>query len=270
MLSNLSVNNQKSSVPIHLLHLLGLILEECKQYDKVSNSTEDMVVKLAQLIKFNAVKCPRRNNASEKKRHSKQNEPLLPLLIGLSIHSQTRKKGIAEFLASQGLSVSYNRVIEIEDDITKQLCFHYNSQGVVFPPTLKDGLFTVAAIENIDHGPSSSTSQTSFHGTSISIFQSLKKTRSCRNSKWILLFLRVKFPWNYQYHTPAFCQLRMLNLSLLIKKNTKSILTLVVHRTELKNGLQISNNWISGVMAMIMIEFQLHFFFVEKSCHKMP
>ena len=132
---NFSVNNRKSSVPIHLLHLLGLILEECKQYDKGSNNTEDMVVKLAQLIKFNAVKDPRRNNASEKNCHSKQNEPLLPLLIGLSIHSQTRKKEIVEFLASQGLSVSYNRVIEIEDDITKQLsrsdwnfdnffCFH--------------------------------------------------------------------------------------------------------------------------------------------------
>ena len=102
---NLSVNNQKSSVPIHLLHLLGLILEECKKYDKVSNSTEDMVVKLAQLIKFNAVKDPRRNNASKKERHSKQNEPPLPLLIGLSSHSQTRKQGIVEFLASQELSV---------------------------------------------------------------------------------------------------------------------------------------------------------------------
>ena len=155
-----------------------------------------MVVKLAQLIKFNAVTGPRRNNARENKRHSIQNEPALPLLIGLSIHSQTRKKGIVKFLASQGLSVSYNRVIETEDGITKQLCFHYNLQGVVCPPTLKDGLFTVAAIDNIDHDPSSSTSQTSFHGTSTSIFSTLKKTRPCRNSKWILLFLRVKFPWN--------------------------------------------------------------------------
>ena len=168
---NLSVKNQKSLVPIHLLHLLGLILEECKQYEKVSNSTEDMAVKLAQLIKFNAVKGPRRNNASEKKCHSKQNEPPLPKLIGLSIHSQTRKKGIVEFISSQGLSVSYNRVVEIEDDITKQRSFHYNLQGVVFPPTLKDGLFTVAAIDNINHDPSSSTSQTSFHGTSIYISQ---------------------------------------------------------------------------------------------------
>ena len=130
-----------------------------------------MVVKLVQLIKFNAVIGPRRNNAREKKRHSTQTEPPLPLLIGLSIHYQTRKKGIVEFLASQGLSVSYNRVIEIEDGITKQLCFHYNLQRVVCPPTLKDGLLTVAAIDNIDHDPSSSTSQTSFHGTSTSIFQ---------------------------------------------------------------------------------------------------
>jgi len=32
---NLSVLNQKSSVPIHLLHLLGLILEGCKQYEEL-------------------------------------------------------------------------------------------------------------------------------------------------------------------------------------------------------------------------------------------
>ena len=35
----------------------------------------------------------------------------------------------------------------------------------------KPPYFTVAAIDNIDHDPSSSTSQTSFHGTSISVFQ---------------------------------------------------------------------------------------------------
>ena len=33
------------------------------------------------------------------------------------------------------------------------------------------GLFTSAAIDNIDHNPSSNTAKSSFHGTSISIFQ---------------------------------------------------------------------------------------------------
>ena len=36
---------------------------------------------------------------------------------------------------------------------------------------MQKDLFTLAAIDNIDHNPSSSTAQNSFHGTSISIFQ---------------------------------------------------------------------------------------------------
>ncbi|VDI47352.1 Hypothetical predicted protein, partial [Mytilus galloprovincialis] len=35
----------------------------------------------------------------------------------------------------------------------------------------KKGLFTTAAVDNIDHNPSSTTAKTSFHGTGISIFQ---------------------------------------------------------------------------------------------------
>ena len=119
-------SDPKSSLPIHLLRLLALILEGCKNFDKISSSTEDIVVKLAQMVKFNAVKTIRRNTVSNNRRYSKHNEPPLPALIGLSIHLRTRKKDIVEFLASQGLSISYGRVIEIEDDITKQLCIHYN------------------------------------------------------------------------------------------------------------------------------------------------
>ena len=43
--------------------------------------------------------------------------------------------------------------------------------GVVCPPEQRKGLFTTSAIDNIDHNPSSTTSTTSFHGTSISLFQ---------------------------------------------------------------------------------------------------
>ncbi|VDI23539.1 Hypothetical predicted protein [Mytilus galloprovincialis] len=45
------------------------------------------------------------------------------------------------------------------------------SEGLVYPPVLKKGLFTTAAVDNIDHNPSSTTAKTSFHGTGISIFQ---------------------------------------------------------------------------------------------------
>ena len=47
----------------------------------------------------------------------------------------------------------------------------YERDGVVFPPKLRKGLFTSAAVDNIDHNPSSTISQGSFHGTAISLVQ---------------------------------------------------------------------------------------------------
>ena len=133
----MSTIRQKSSIPACLSHLVGLILEGAKDYDSVSDSTEGIALKFAQLIRFNSVKTKRRTECEKK-----GNEPPLPLLIGLSIHSQTRKKGIVENLASKGLSISYERVLEIEDNITKQLCQKYNQDGIVSPPSLQKDLFT--------------------------------------------------------------------------------------------------------------------------------
>ena len=104
-------------------------------------------------------------------RHSQKNEPPLPILISLAVHSQTREKKIIEKLYSNGLCISYDRVIEIEKNITKDLCQKYKEAEIVCPPSLYCGLFTCAAIDNIDHNSSSSTSKSSFHGTSISLFQ---------------------------------------------------------------------------------------------------
>ena len=36
---------------------------------------------------------------------------------------------------------------------------------------MKGGVFTTSAVDNIDHNPSATTSKSSFHGTTISIFQ---------------------------------------------------------------------------------------------------
>jgi hypothetical protein len=72
-------------------------------------------------------------------------------------------------LAGYGMSVSYDRVQDIELSVTKQLCKVFQEKGFVCPPTLKNGIFTTDAIDNIDHNPSSATE--AFHDTNISIFQ---------------------------------------------------------------------------------------------------
>ena len=47
----------------------------------------------------------------------------------------------------------------------------YDKEGVVCPPKLSRNVFTVAAVDNIDHNPSSATARDSFHGTGISLMQ---------------------------------------------------------------------------------------------------
>ena len=58
-------------------------------------------------------------------RHSNKKEPPLPVLIGLAMHSHASEKRIIKKLYSNGLCISYDHVIEIESNITKDLCQKY-------------------------------------------------------------------------------------------------------------------------------------------------
>ena len=70
-----------------------------------------------------------------------------------------------------GIYISYDRVMEIEDWIATSTCERFKEDGVVSPACLRKGLFTVGALDILDHNPSSTTSQSSFHGTEISLYQ---------------------------------------------------------------------------------------------------
>ena len=71
-----------------------------------------------------------------------------------------------------GVCPAYPRVMQIESQLQSAICHRYLSDGTVAPYTLVKGRKCRAAIDNIDYNPSSTTSKGSFHGTSISIFQS--------------------------------------------------------------------------------------------------
>lgn len=51
------------------------------------------------------------------------------------------------------------------------VCELYEEEKVVCPPKLKKEHFTAAAIDKIDHNPSSTIATGSFHGKGISLFQ---------------------------------------------------------------------------------------------------
>jgi len=69
-----------------------------------------------------------------------------------------------------GLSISYDRFMALEDWMATSVCERFEKDGVVFSVCLRKGLFTVGALDNLDHKPSSTTSITSFHGTAVSLF----------------------------------------------------------------------------------------------------
>ena len=69
------------------------------------------------------------------------------------------------------LCISYDHTLAISTDVANSACARFASEGVVCPPQDVTGVFTTAAVDNIDHNPSSTTSQGSFHRTAISLLQ---------------------------------------------------------------------------------------------------
>ena len=73
------------------------------------------------------------------------------------MHAKTMKKGIIERLSSLGLSISYTRVLELSTVLGNDVLHRYEGHKVGCPRSLRKNVFTTAAVENIDHNPSSTS-----------------------------------------------------------------------------------------------------------------
>ena len=87
------------------------------------------------------------------------------------MHAKTRKKSIIERLSSLGFSISCTRVVELSTVLRNDVLHQYEEHKVVFPSSLRKNVFTTAATDNIDHNPSSTSTEGLFFGTDISLFQ---------------------------------------------------------------------------------------------------
>ena len=139
------------------------------EHDNVYN--QQACLSVAQLLVFNTYKRRRKLVSQNFTKHSKKREPPLPVHIGLLIHSQTRQSNLVSDLYNLGLSISYERVLEIENLTANAICEQFKADRVVCPPKLYKSIFTTAAYDNIDHNPSSTTAKEAFYGTGISVFQ---------------------------------------------------------------------------------------------------
>ena len=93
------------------------------------------------------------------------------------------------------LSVSYNRVLQLESQIAFAVCEDFRKKGVVCPAQLHKGLFTVGALDNLDHNPSSTTAKDSFHGTGIEFIAAILTTLQ-------LMFYSIFFQVSVFFNAP--------------------------------------------------------------------
>ena len=156
-------NCQSDCVPTNLKYLISMLLNGSSIKDQGCTESQSCLT-ICQTILFNST-------ARQSHGHSRKFEPPLPLYIGLKVHTLSRSQKLVAEFSHLGLSISYDRILQLENQIASSLCEHGNETGVVFPSQLHHGLFTVGALDNIDHNPSSITAKDSFHGTGISLFQ---------------------------------------------------------------------------------------------------
>ena len=165
---------QRDSVPSSLLALVNMIQDGPNikhQTQLASNASTTAALSVSQLVVFNSVKQSRNSKPSVNVRHDRDHETPIPLYLGLKVHAVTRSKTLVDTLFHLGLCTSYDRVLQIQSDIANGVCQRYEMEKVVCPPNMRRGLFTIAAVDNIDHNPSSATAKDYFHGTGISLMQ---------------------------------------------------------------------------------------------------
>lgn len=168
--SNIFQNNAiEEAVPTSLLQFVCMVEHGANIKSQLSSSARKSDLAMAQLLQFNC--SDRVKEGASVHRHSKKRETPLAVYIGLSIYSKTRKRQLIELLHDNGMCISYDRVLEITSQLGEAVVNQYVEEGVVCSPILMKNLFTLAAVDNIDHNPTATTASTSFHGTGLSLFQ---------------------------------------------------------------------------------------------------
>ena len=156
-------------MPQSLVMLIAMIIYGTNIKDKISYLSQP-ALSLSQLIMFHSC-VHRRHQPSSHTRHSEQRETPLPLFVGALVPSRTRSKDLVSTLYRVGLSVSYDYVLGLSADLGNTAISHFKIIKTVCPPKLNIGVFTTSALNNINHDPTATSAQGSFHGTGISLFQ---------------------------------------------------------------------------------------------------
>ena len=165
---------EDSVVPPSLCALIGMTMHGARfDADNAHNDVKlKSVLSVSELVMFNTKQKDVGNKTpSSKQYHARTHETPLAIYISLMIYFRTRQRDLVDKLSEQGLCISYSRTMEIVTQLGNSVSSRFEEEQCVCPPKLKEDLFTVGAVDNIDHNTSSLRSRDSFHGTAISLMQ---------------------------------------------------------------------------------------------------
>ncbi|KAF5283005.1 hypothetical protein FQA39_LY04876 [Lamprigera yunnana] len=94
----------------------------------------------------------------------KNREAPFPLYLGLKLHSNDRKKENIQTLHALGISVSYDRIMEVKKQFTQAVCKRWQQDGVIVPTNIKRKVFMTTLVDDIDE-----SSRYKLHGTAMSL-----------------------------------------------------------------------------------------------------
>ena len=101
----------EQAIPPSLLQFVGMVEHgaDIKSQLRFGASKTDLAI--TQLLQYNCY--ARYKEGAATHRHSKDRETLFPVYMGMSVHAKTRKRTLVEMLHEHGISISYDRVLEI-------------------------------------------------------------------------------------------------------------------------------------------------------------
>lgn len=146
---------------------------------KKKQTIDNQVNNISQII-IKSTKSPRQVANKLSKEFRETIETPFSVGLALHLHKETRSKKLIDCLSDLGLSISYDKVMKIENDVANEVSsIAANNNGVYLPPNLKIGNPLHFAIDNVDFNNDTPDGKAEFHGTVQIAFQRNFENMEC-------------------------------------------------------------------------------------------
>ena len=175
-------NSQVEFVPRSLLPLVSMLINGSNITDETSKTNlRQSLLPIAQLLVYNSIKRSRDSVKIPDVYHSKDRETPLPIYVGLKAHALTRDRKLIDSLYTLGMLAPGNHTMNFITSMSNNVCGYYHQIGTVSPLQLRKWHFIPSVADSIYHNPSSAIYTSSFHGTSLFLFQNLTLQDVCED-----------------------------------------------------------------------------------------